>query len=395
MSFGPDLPDVDLSTLERAVASLDIAGIGAELRAGLKSIDWKTAFADPKEFFETGASALLLAFKSLLQLVLRTLRACGAAALEVVEKIADWIVRFADARIEIPWLTDFVESQILRGRQLTPLMLLAVAEAVPYTLIYKLAHGTTEGPFSGADDDPDAVSFAAGDADAAKRRARREENALAVTNVVAGFISSLCTTLADLGGDKNVALRSVRLVSCFCGAAICGGTGFPSGDPGLSLRLEHTSWSFNLIGSVIAGADGINALAYAVALGKGKDAKALEHLGEGLKWVTVAWGGVQLVWTLVAAGIETGMVDKSGGEQGIFWLTTASNVLGCAATVTTAIPESALKEQVITNAVLLTLQLGLGLGAFGWKVELDAAADAAPAIAVAEKAAEAAASAGA
>lgn len=194
-----------------------------------------------------------------LQLLMRLVKVGGALLLELVEQVADWLVRLANGRIDIPWVTDFIETTILRGRPLTLLSLFSVIVAVPYTIIYKIAKGTTEGPFA------EFASFAAQDeVDKAKVQAEIEaqiEAALAETEKVTaeaekkrqtmghvkaacglfgGALCSIATMIADLGDEKNMASRAARLVAAIIGATIAGITGFPTEGTKLERGLATT-----------------------------------------------------------------------------------------------------------------------------------------------------------
>ncbi len=396
LSFaGADVPDVDMSLLDRISTSFNVDGIGDDFRAAFKSIDLEEAVKDPKEFFVAGASAILVAVKALIQFGIRTIKVSGVLLLELIAQVAEWIVALANKRIDVPGLTDFIETHILRGRPLTLLTLLAVLEAIPYTIVYKLASGSTEGPFAGAssfaDEDDEAVDTtgvmqALAQADemeaalsdaavAAAAKQRRKDHANAITNVVCGVVSGIAATVSEFGKDKNQAIASTRLISAVCGAVICGVTGFPSGDARKD-RLEITGWTLGLVGSVIAAVDGINGVIYAV-----KQKGPFKAIGTAMTYVSAGWSTVQFAFAIGVAShralhpAEAQTKDEIGCDA----LMTTANVCGCVSGMSAFLADVKPEAMIGISLVALLAQLGFGLGSIGWMIKLEKQADAAAA----------------
>ena len=390
---GDDVPDVDMSLLAKISTSFNIDGIGEDFKAAFKSIDLEEAVKDPKEFFVAGASTVLLAVKALIQFGMRTIKVSGVLLLKLIERVAEWIVALANKRINVPGLTDFVETHILRGRPLTLLTLFAVLEAIPYTIIYKLTTGSHEGPFAGAStfaDEDDALdekelekaiaeSMAGTNSAieavqaAALAAQRRKEHANAITNVVCGVVSGIAATVSEFGKDKNQAIASTRLISAVCGAVICGVTGFPSGDARQD-KLEITGWTLGLVGSVIAAVDGINGVIYAV-----KQKGPFKAIGTAMTYVSAGWSTVQFAFTIGVAShralhpAEAQTKDEIGCDA----LMTTANVCGCVSGMSAFLADAKPEAMIGISLVALLAQLGFGLGSIGWMIKLEQQADAA------------------
>lgn len=393
LSFaGGGVPDVDMTLLEQLSSSFDVDGIGDEFKAAFKSIDFAEAVKDPKEFFVAGASTVLLAVRAVIQLVMRAVKVSGVLLLKLVEQVAEWIVELANKRIDVPGLTDFVETHVLRGRPLTLLTLLAVLEAIPYTIVYKLASGSTEGPFSGAstfadeDDVADEATMkqAMQEALAAKDQAsdtptrmdlvkeRRKEHGKAITNVVCGVISGIAATVSEVGKDTNEGFAAVRLVSAVCGAVICGVTGFPSGDARKD-KLEVAGWCLGLVGSLLAAVDGVSGVIYA-SFGK-KPAKVVCTV---MTYVSAGWGAVQFAYTIGVAAERARHPEEAQtrDEIGCDALMTTANVCGCVSAMSAALADVKKEAMIGISVVALVLQLGFGLGSIGWMIKIERQEDA-------------------
>ncbi len=383
------MPNIDFSLLDRIVQAFDVQGIRKELDSAIDSIDWKAAVADPKAFFTTGATVILLGVRALLQLLMRLIKVGGALLLELVEQVADWLVRLANGRIDIPWVTDFIETTILRGRPLTLLSLFSVIAAVPYTIIYKLAKGTTEGPFAefasfAAQDDADdakvqaeieaQIDAAMAETEKARGEAEKvaEKNrqnaayAKAACGLFGGTICSVATMIADLGDEKSVIARSARLVAAIVGAAVAGITGFPTTGTKVERGLATTGWFVGLIGAVIAMADGVVGLLSAKSKGD-----KYKKIGEAFAWVTAGWGVVVVVWEIVGACIAAATTKRTSGEKGVAGFATAANICGGLSMMSTVIPEEKIVIQIAVNGAFIILQLGFGVTSLSWQMALD------------------------
>ncbi|HRI67757.1 MAG TPA: hypothetical protein PK156_26150, partial [Polyangium sp.] len=379
------MPNIDFSLLDRIVQAFDVQGIRKELDSAIDSIDWKAAVADPKAFFTTGATVILLGVRALLQLLMRLIKVGGALLLELVEQVADWLVRLANGRIDIPWVTDFIETTILRGRPLTLLSLFSVIVAVPYTIIYKIAKGTNEGPFAefasfAAQDDVDKAKVQAeieAQIDAAlaeteKATAEAEKNRRTMGHVKAacglfgGTICSISTMIADLGDEKNMASRAARLVAAIVGAAIAGITGFPTEGTKLERGLATTAWFVGLIGSVIAMVDGVVGV-----LGVKAKGDTYKKIGEAFAYVTAGWGVVVVAWEIVSACVTAATTKQTQGEKGVAGFATGANVCGGLSMISTLIPEEKIEIQVAVNGSLIILQLCFGVASLSWQMAID------------------------
>lgn len=308
--FHVDLGDTFGEPLRRIWRALDVAGLLRELRAGLRTIDAREMFSDPKAFVRGGLSALLLLLKGLVQLVVRGVRIAGTLMLELAEAAFALLERLANGRIQIPWLTEFIERTILRGRTLTLLTLISVVAAIPYTLAYKLAHGGDDGPFSGpasfaapADDRTEARASAAldsltsdGGTDALASETARHPpaewnaDAAAYINVVGSFLCGLVTATADLLDNDKTPVRAVKLVNAAILAVLAGVSGFPASAEGLSQKLQIGNWVLGVLGSVLALVDGVNGI-LAVKDSSAEDrAEVLTYISGVYSLITMAVG---------------------------------------------------------------------------------------------------------
>lgn len=375
LSFAPKLPKLDLSLLERLGAALDLGEVRDQLLAALDTIDLDQAFKDPDTFLRTGASALLLALRAAVQLGLRSVKVAGALLLEVVEKVAGWIVEMANARIEIPGFTDFVETTILRGAQLNALTMIAVVAAVPSTVIYKIAHNTTEGPYSAANAGPGSFAEETEEPEDPKFSDRDK----AVTGLSCGIISSVFTIVADLAGEKCVPARAVRLICCACGAISGGITGYPAKLDETATRtarharrLEITGWYFNIIAAAFAFVEGCFAFIQAVAPPGSKDEGGARKYADGFKVASGVWGGVQMVWVLCVSGSQGARRKPKGYEAGAFASSTINSTVGSVTPLLALIPHVGI--QIGVNVASVVIQLGSGLAAIFLQDKADAEA---------------------
>lgn len=190
-SYLPSLGDVGLGDLSSWIPTFptevnaELAAFGQQLAAS----QLPAALKDPRAFVELGTDALL-------SLVLPV----ADAALAIVGKVADAllvsagaIVKAVDAvlkfHLDIPILTRLIELIVFHDRQrLSIRTLLTLLAAALVTVIHKLHHGTSSGPFDAAEGE---VSF--GPVVAAPRVA---DLALTSVAIVSTFVQLVLTGVA-------------------------------------------------------------------------------------------------------------------------------------------------------------------------------------------------------
>lgn len=365
-----ELASFDATILKKIAADFDVGRIGEQFKATLRSFDLEQMFGSVDGFFRGGASAVLVAVKALVQLVLETVEVFGALALEFAVQLFELVKSVATRRLYVPGLTDFIEVVILGGKELTLLRLLSVVTAVPYTVFYKLAHGTDEGPFAAkqgmvdfageapAQDSAMLQVLQAQDEAAALVLARKHRltDAAAFTNVSCTFISGWITAGVDAVDDKSAMARGIKLGNTICGAVSCGVSGFPPGVSEEGKESEIGLWCLGIVASAVSLAD-----ASACVATKGDEAVAFVFACVG-----AATSLLQFTWTLAAAARETAVTDKTREQDRLTWLAASSNMLGCVPGMLTPIPndnEVVLLVKTVANSACLAGQLGTGLAA--------------------------------
>lgn len=375
-----ELASFDHTLVKKIVADFDVERIGDQFKATMRSFDLDEMFGSVDGFFRGGATAVLVAVKALVQLVLECVEKFGALALESAIRLFDLIKSVATRRLDIPGLTDFVELVILGGRELTLLRLISVLTAVPYTVFYKAAHGTSDGPFAA----PGLVDYAGGgqppehvmlqllhmqDVAAAVKLARKNRltDAAAFTNVACTFISGAITAGVDAVDDKSAMARGIKLGNTICGAVSCGVSGFPSDVTEEGAESNIGLWCLGIAASAISLADASVAVAT-----KGNEAAALVF-----SCIGASASLLQFVWVLAATARETAVTDKPRAEDRLDWLAASSSMLGCVPGMLTPIPNDNDKVtlvKTVVSSVCLAGQLGTGLAAAYGNIKLRKAA---------------------
>lgn len=333
--------------LKGSLKGIDAPGIWKELKDALTALDVSDMFTSVQEFFSDAASALLVGIKAFLKLLVRVMTVTGDLMLRFVDTLIEAGIKVLNLHLEIPFLTDFIETSILGGRPLTLLTLISVLAAVPFTVAYKLAHGPDQGPFDGA------VSFAA-DADADDKQSKGfDTTAAAYINVVCNFVIGVIVTAVDIADDESAAPRVLKVVSSAAGLLICGVTGIPlDTSDKTAYGLAFTNWIVGLASAAIGIADAAFGLHLTI---KGKKNETVE---DTFRYVSGGFGLAQLVLALVGAATDTVREKKKPpGERDIdlVWLGAEANILGGLISALPIIPDDPKELKIAKGAVALAL----------------------------------------
>jgi hypothetical protein len=103
---------------------------------------------DPSRFADGDLKDVLGVVRIAVKLAFNVLRACVELGTDLYLSILDAVLAVLDIRVNVPFLTDFVESFVLGGKDMTIGRLLSVVAAIPLTVMYKVITGAEHGPFS-------------------------------------------------------------------------------------------------------------------------------------------------------------------------------------------------------------------------------------------------------
>jgi hypothetical protein len=126
----------------------------ASLPTAIDTSGFFDAFADPGSLLTTGLDLLLQGVQALTDLSLDAAQLLVEAITSLVEALIDGLMAMANAEIDIPLVTPFVEQVVFQGRaKLTMVDLLALGAAIPLTIAYKALSGDDSPAFTQADHD--------------------------------------------------------------------------------------------------------------------------------------------------------------------------------------------------------------------------------------------------
>jgi hypothetical protein len=284
---------------------------------------FKTALTDPAQFSTLGVARFLQGMKELALAVLAFLDGLIDALLDVLAAAVDSVGNVLATPFEIPIISTILDDIAkLLGITIPTLSvadLLALALALPVTLVYKLAHGVKSAPFPGGTlptgdlgatgSPPEAESFGAANAGSAA-------DAMKDSAVVVAALWALFDTGLDAipDGDAPKALGIVDIVA----PTLIGILTWPGGIPFTAVPLDSGEHKAGFANWIIGwGVVAIDIAVFAVTSVEWAKGSVLARYNDPVgKIVLSAIGTINLV-----SGIVAGSLGASGGAI-------AANILG-------------------------------------------------------------------